>query len=99
MYALVDSLSRPGELSQKGYGSLVNVAYDAYDTKAFRPKPFLVQSLIQKRLTRRSQALEVDFGGQSFRYPAELLRVESLSADNLRVDVKGQKRVRYSYIS
>jgi len=45
------------------------------------------------RLRKTEKALEVDFGGQSFRYPAELLRVESLSADNLRVDVKGQKRV------
>mmetsp|Transcript_3735 Transcript_3735/g.7715 ORF Transcript_3735/g.7715 Transcript_3735/m.7715 type:complete len:165 (-) Transcript_3735:208-702(-) len=46
------------------------------------------------RLRKAEKAIEVDFrNGQSFRFPAELLRVESLSADNSRVDVQGRTRI------
>mmetsp|Transcript_48972 Transcript_48972/g.93594 ORF Transcript_48972/g.93594 Transcript_48972/m.93594 type:complete len:161 (-) Transcript_48972:577-1059(-) len=48
----------------------------------------------QIRLQRAQKAIEIDFtNGNTFRYPAELLRVESPSVENKRLDTSGQTRV------
>eukprot|EP00976_Prorocentrum_cordatum_P041006 832443-Prorocentrum_minimum.AAC.1 len=76
-------------LSQDARGSSVGLSASALHAFiTFR------QLLTYKRAKPHAQAIEVDFrDGQSFRFPAELLRVESPSADNSRVDVKGNKRI------
>ncbi|GBG63643.1 hypothetical protein CBR_g38954 [Chara braunii] len=49
---------------------------------------------VEIRHQKAEKAIEIEFeNGKRFRYPAELLRVESPSADNQRVTASGERRV------